>query len=85
MEAGRTATFEGPESVVALVLAGPRGGETLVVVLTADPGEVRLVTSVTDTPVGPEGVDTEPVVTEVRHGGTLVNLLAERTELPVLS
>ena len=85
MEARRTSALEGAERVVALVLAGPRGGQTLVEILTAGPGEVRLVSSVTDTAVGAEGVDAEPVVTEVRHGGTLVNLLAERTEGRVLS
>ena len=66
------------------MLAGARGGQTLVEILTAGPGEVWLVASVADTAVGAESVDTEPVVTEVRHGGTLVNLLAERTELQVL-
>ena len=85
LEARGTATLEGSESVVTLVLAGTRRGETLVEILTAGPGEVWLVTSVTNTAVGAEGVDTEPVVTEVRHGGALVNLLAQRTELQVLS
>ena len=84
MEARRTATLEGPEGVVTLVLAGARGGETLIEILTAGPGEVRLVSPVTDTAVGAECVDAQPVVTEVRHGGALVDLLAERTEVRVL-
>ena len=84
LEARRTATLEGAERVVALVLAGSRGGQALIEVLTAGPGNVRLIPPVTDTAVGAERVDAEPVLTEVRHAGALVDILAERTEVAVL-
>ena len=51
LEARRTATLEGAERVVALVLAGTRHGQALIEVLAAGPGEVWLVSSVTDAPV----------------------------------
>ena len=67
LKPGRTPTSEGAERVVALVLAGTGHGQALIEVLAGGPGEVWLVTSVTDAPVGPESVDTETVLTEVRH------------------
>merc|ERR1719317_1731634 len=45
----------------------------------------RLVASVTDTPVGPHGVDAHPILAQVWHCLALVNIPAQRTQALLLA